>query len=143
MALTGHCDLQRLANPPRGVGCQSGAVRDIEAVNRLHEAANGFLKQIGVSEAVVSEAFGDVGGQSDVRGGQTVLEVDVSAVETSNGHDFAVQIVTVVADELGHRPGFEGRLDGTQIREVSEEDTNQFVFAVPEVRKKLTFFFGS
>ena len=72
VALAGDGDLQRLANPPGRVGRQAGAVADVEAVDRLHQAADGFLKQVGVAEGVMAEALGDVGGEADVgarRGG--------------------------------------------------------------------------
>ena len=50
VALAGDGDLQRLANPPGRIGRQAGAVADVEAVDGLHQAADGFLQQVGVAE---------------------------------------------------------------------------------------------
>ena len=83
VALPGDRDLQRLPNPPGGVGGQAGAVADVEAVDGLHQAADGFLEQVGVAEGVMAEALGDVGGEADVGGGQPMLVVDVAIVEPS------------------------------------------------------------
>ena len=49
MALPSDGDLQRLANPPGRIGGQAGAVADVEAVDRLHQTANRFLKKIGIA----------------------------------------------------------------------------------------------
>ena len=85
VALAGDGDLQRLANPPRGVGRQAGAVADVEPVDGLHQAADGFLQQVGVAEGVVAEPLGDVGGEADVGRGEPVLVVDVAVVEPADG----------------------------------------------------------
>ena len=89
MALAGHGDLQRLPNPPGGVGRQAGAVADVEAVDRLHQAADGFLQKVGVAEGVMAEALGDVGGQADVGGGQAMLAMDVAIVDPADGRTLA------------------------------------------------------
>ncbi len=81
MALAGDRDLQGLTNPPGGVGGQAGAVADVEAIDGLHQAANGFLQQVGIAEGVVAEALGHVGGQADVGGSQAMLAVDVAIVD--------------------------------------------------------------
>ena len=47
VALPGDGDLQRLANPPGRVGRQPGTVAHVEAVDGLHQAADGFLKKVG------------------------------------------------------------------------------------------------
>jgi len=57
MALARHRDLQRLPNPPRRIRRQARAVTDIEAVDRLHQAADGFLQQVGIAERMMAEAF--------------------------------------------------------------------------------------
>ena len=62
---------------------------DVEAVDRLHQPADGFLEQVGVAEAVVAEPLGDVGGEADVGGGEPVLVVDVAVVEAADGDDLA------------------------------------------------------
>ena len=85
VALAGDGDLQRLANPPGGVGGQAGAVADVEAVDGLHQAADGFLEEVGVAQGVMAEALGDVGGQADVGRGEAVLEVDVAIVQAADG----------------------------------------------------------
>ena len=85
MALAGDGDLQRLANPPRRVGGEAGAVRNVESVDGLHQPANGFLKKVGVAEAVVAESLGDVGGEADVGAGEPVLVVNVAVVEAADG----------------------------------------------------------
>ena len=66
VALAGDGNLQRLANPPRCIRCQPRAVAHVEAVDGLHEAANGFLQQVRVAQAVVPESFRYVGGEADV-----------------------------------------------------------------------------
>ncbi len=80
VALAGHGDLERLANPPGRVGREAGAVADVESVDGLHQAADGFLKKVGITQRVMAETLGDVGGQTDVRRGELVLAVDVAFV---------------------------------------------------------------
>ena len=133
VALPGDGDLQRLANPPGRVGRQAGAVADVEAVDRLHQAADGFLEQVGVAQGVMAEALGDVGGEADVGGSEAVLVVDVAVVQAADGEHVASVVVAVVADELGHRPGFERRRTGGVRREVADQHPDQFALAVPEV----------
>ena len=62
---------------------------DVEAVDGLHQAADGFLKQVGIAEGVMAEALGDVGGQADVGGGQPMLEMDVAIVQCGGPPDVA------------------------------------------------------
>ena len=112
MALAGDRDLQRLANPPGRVGGEAGAVADVEAVDGLHQAADGFLQQVGIAEGVVPEALGDVGGQADVGGSQAMLAVDVAVVDRRMAAICGF-LIAIVADELGHGPGFQG---GTMAR---------------------------
>ena len=66
MALPSDGDLERLANPPCGVGRKAGAMADVEAVDRLHQTADGFLQEVGVAKRVMTEPFRDVSGKSDV-----------------------------------------------------------------------------
>ena len=87
VALAGDGDLERLADPPGRVGRQPGAVAHVEAVDGLHQAADGLLEQVGVAEGVVAEALGDVGGEADVGRGEAVLEVDVAVMEAADGGD--------------------------------------------------------
>ena len=141
VALAGDRDLQRLANPPGGVRRESRAVADVEAVDRLHEAADGFLQEVRVSEAVVAEPLGDVGREADVRRSEPMLVMDVAIVQTTDGGLFAALRGDVLADELGHRPRFERRSAGAQIREVSDEYPSEFRFAVPETGEQLSLFF--
>ncbi len=141
VTLTCDCDLQRLANPPGGVGRESSAVADVETVDRLHEAADGFLQEVRISEAVVAEPFGDVGRETDVRRSEPMLVMDVAIVQTTDGRFFAAFWCDVLADELGHRPRFERRSAGAQIREVSDEYPSEFRFAVPETGEQFSLFF--
>ena len=48
--LAGDGNLESLANPPGRVGRKSSAVADIEAIDRLHQAADSFLEEVAVSE---------------------------------------------------------------------------------------------
>lgn len=143
VALSSHGNLERLPNPPGRVGCEPGAVRHIESVDRLHQSADGFLQQVGVTEAMVAEPFGDVGRKADIGRGEPVLVVDVAVMEPTNGHDFAGGINAVVSNELGHRPGFEWWFAGPEIREMPNQDADEFTFAIPEAGQKFTLFFGS
>ena len=111
-----------------------GAVADVEAVDGLHQAANGFLKEVAVGQTVVAEPLGDVGGEADVGGREAVLVMDVLVVEAADGRDEPLAVVlTLLADELGHRPRFKRRTVGPQLREVPDEDPDQLAFDVPEV----------
>ena len=94
---------------------------DVEAVDGLHQAADGFLKQVGVAQGVMAEALGDVGGQADVGRGQTVLEMDVAIVQPADREDIAGFVVAVIADELGHRPRFQRRPVLAQPRKVADQ----------------------
>ena len=84
VALAGDGDLQRLPNPPGRIGGQPGAVADVEAVDGLHQAADGFLEQVGIAQGVMAETLGDVGGQADVGRGQPMLAVDVAIVDPAD-----------------------------------------------------------
>ena len=82
---------------------------DVEAVDGLHQAADRFLEEVGIAQGVMAEALGHVGGQADVGGGEPVLEMDVAVVDAADGDVSAGIAVAVIADELGHRPGFHRR----------------------------------
>ena len=84
MALAGHRDLQRLPNPPGRIGRQPCAVADVEAVDRLHQAADGLLKQVRITQGVMAEPLGDVGRQANVRRGQPMFAVDVAVVNLAD-----------------------------------------------------------
>ena len=107
MALPRHGDLQRLTNPPGRVGGQTGSVTDVETIDGLHESANGFLEEVGVTQGVVAEAFGDVSGESNVGGGEAVFEVDVAVVKAADGGSSPGVFIGMFPDELSHRPGLE------------------------------------
>jgi hypothetical protein len=117
-------------------------VADVEAVNRLHQAADRLLEQVGVAEGVVAEALGHVGSQADVGRCQAVLEVDVAVVQPADRQRLAGLSVAVVADELGHRPGFQRRPVLAQPRKVPDQHTNQLALAIPEIRQQLALLFG-
>ena len=89
MALAGHRDLQGLPDPPGGVGRQAGAMADVEAVDGLHQAAHGFLQEVGVAEGMMAKPLGDVGGQADVGAGEPVLAMDVAVMNPAHGHHLA------------------------------------------------------
>ncbi len=141
VALAGDGNLQRLPDPPGGVRRQAGAVADVEAVNRLHQAAHRFLQQVGIPQSVMAETLGHVGGQADVGRGQAVLAMDVTVVNPANGGNLAGFSVAVIADELGHRPGFQGRPMSTKPREMPYQDADQLTLTLPEGRQQLAFFF--
>jgi hypothetical protein len=62
--------------------------------------------------------------------------MDIAVAEAADGDDLGTLIGTVFADELGHRPWFERRPDGTQFAgEVAEQDANELALAVPETRQ--------
>ena len=115
MALAGDGNLQRLADPPGGISCQAGAVADIEAVNRLHQAADRFLQEVRIAEGVMAESFGDVRGQPDIRRGEPMLAVDVAIVNLADRFQLARLVVAIIADELSHRPRLKNRTMSTAI----------------------------
>lgn len=112
VALACDRDLQRLTDPPSGVGRQACAMADVEAVDGLHKAADGFLEQVGVGQAMVPEPFGDVCRQSDVRRCEPVFEMHIAVAESADGDGFAAVFRAVFTDELRHGPGFEGGFTG-------------------------------
>ena len=73
VALACHSDLQGLADPPRRISGEAGAVAHVETVDRLHQPAHSFLEKIGVGEAVVTETLGYVGCQTDIGAREAVL----------------------------------------------------------------------
>ena len=62
VTLPSHGNLQRLPNPPSGISRQSSSMGYIKAIDRLHEPANGFLEQVGITQGMMPKPFGDVGG---------------------------------------------------------------------------------
>src|SRR4051794_4249639 len=75
VTLTSDGNLQRLANPPSGIGRQAGAMRNVEAIDGLHQTANGFLQEVRIAQGMVPEPLGNVGREANVRRGQSMLEV--------------------------------------------------------------------
>jgi hypothetical protein len=119
-------------------------MRDVKAIDRLHETANRFLEEVGISEAVVAESLGNVGREANVGGSEPVLVMDIAVTESANGDDFRTFIRAVFADELSHGPRFERWPDGTQFaRKMAEQDAHELALAVPETRKQLALFFRS
>jgi len=91
----------------------------------------------------VAKALGNVGRQTDVRGSEAVFVVNVPIAQSPNGDDLAAFIRAVLANELGHRPGFEWRPTRTEfIREVPDHHADKFTLAVPEAGQQVPFFFG-
>ena len=128
VALPRDRDLERLADPPRRVGRQTGAVADVEAVDRLHQAADRLLEQVGVAQGVVAEALGDVGGEADVGGREAMFQVNVAVVQAADGGDAAGLAAAVLADELGHRPRLQRRAVLAQPAKVADRvRTNSFL----------------
>src|SRR5579883_153395 len=143
VALPGDGDLQGLANPPRRVGRQAGAVADVEAVDGLHQPADGFLQQVGVAESVVAKALGDVGGEANVGRGEAMLKVNVAIVQAANCHDTASVIIAVVADKLSHGPRLQSGAMLAEAGEVADEHPHQFTFRFPEIGEQFALFLGS
>ena len=141
VALPRHGDLQGLANPPGGISGQPGAVRHVESVDGLHQAADGFLQQVRVTQGMVPEALGHVRGQANVRRGEAVLQMDVTVVQAADGRDRTGLVAAVLADELGHGPRLHRRSMLAQAREAPFEDTDQLTLALPEAAQQLTLFF--
>ena len=145
VALASDGDLQCLPNPPRRIGRQASAVAHVESINGLHQAAHGFLKEIGIAEGVMTEAFGDVSGKADVSGRKAMFIVHVAIVKPANRNDFASPMIfAVFADELCHWPRFtHGRAVRSQVWEVANERLHEVLLAIPEIREQFAFFFGS
>ena len=57
---------------------------DVEAVDGLHQAADGFLQKVGIAQGMMAETLGDVGGQADVGRGQPMLAMDVAVVNAAD-----------------------------------------------------------
>ena len=66
MALPSHRNLQSLPDPPSCVGGQTGSMADIKPVDRLHEATDSFLEEVGVAESVMAKTLGHMRGKPDV-----------------------------------------------------------------------------
>ncbi len=90
---------------------------------------------------MMTEAFGDMGCETDVGGGEAVFAVDVSVVDSSNVRDFSGVTVAKVTDELSHRPRFHWRPLTSQFWEVSDQRLDQVSFALPESCQEFLFFF--
>jgi hypothetical protein len=119
-------------------------VGNVEAIDRLHQPAYRFLEKVGVGEAVMAKALGDVGREADIGAGEPVLVVDVSVAKSANGDDLGALISTVFANELGHWPRFKRRADGTQFAwKMAEEYANELTLTVPEAGQQFALFFGS
>ena len=132
VALASHRDLQRLPNPPGGVGGQPRAVADVETIDGLHQPADRFLEQVGIAEGVVPEALGNVSGKANVGRGEAVLQVDVTIVQATDGGDGTRFVAAVLPDKLGHRPGFQRRTVLPQAGKVPNQHADQFALALPE-----------
>src|SRR5262249_23441980 len=139
MALTSNGDLQGLANPPGRIRRQASAVADVEAVNGLHQTADGLLQQIGITEGVMAEALGNVSSETNVGGRGTMLQMDVTIVQPTNRRNIAGLFVTEFANELGHRPGFERGLVLSEFREVADQGAHQLTLRFPEIGEKTAF----
>src|ERR1700733_3203466 len=132
MALSGHGDLQSLPNPPGRIGCEPGAVADVEPVNRLHQAADGFLQEVRIAKGVMAEALGHMGGEPNVGGSQAVLAMDIAVMDLADSGDFAGFVVAVVADKLSHRPRLKDGSLGAQLGEIADKVFHQLALAAPE-----------
>jgi hypothetical protein len=117
-------------------------VTDVEPVNRLHQAADGLLQEVGVAQGVVPEPLGDVGRQPDVRGRQAVFAVDVAVVDPADVNVRAHFGVAIIADELGHGPRFERRAVGAQTGKMTDQQSDQLAFVFPEQGQQCALFFG-
>lgn len=70
-----------------------------------------------------------------------MLAMHVTIVGFLDVDVIASLIITIVADELGHRPRFEYRFVRAQFGEVSNEVSHQFAFTFPEGGEQVSFFF--
>src|SRR5262245_29917860 len=143
MALPCDRDLQGLANPPGRVRRQTSAMADVETINRLHQTANGFLQEVGITQCMMTKTLRHVSGQADVRGRQAVLAMHVAIMHAAHGRMFARVAIAVIADELRHWPRFMNGTMSAEFREVADQVLDEFCLTFPEGGKKLAFFFGS
>lgn len=144
VALASDGDLQCLPNPPRRIRRQASAVAHVESINGLHQAADGFLKEIGIAKGVMAKAFGDVSGEADIGRGEAMFIVHIAIVKPANrNHRASPVIFTMLADELRHRPRFTHRRSmGSQRGEIPNQGFDQVLFAVPKISQQLTLFLG-
>src|SRR5690348_8652259 len=84
VALASYRNLQGLANPPGCIRRQACAVTDIEAVDGLHQPADGFLEEIRITQRMMAKAFGDVCCQADIGGGEAMFIMDVPIMQATN-----------------------------------------------------------
>src|SRR5439155_411871 len=104
-----------------------------------HEPAYRFLKKIGIRESMVAEALGDVSRQADVGRGEAVLVMDVAIVDAADRHDIASIVAAMVADELGHGPGFMGGLVLPQPGKMTYQLADKLGLDFPETGEQTSF----
>src|SRR5262249_44469561 len=103
---------------------KSSAVADVEAVDCLHQTADGLLEKICITKCVMAEPLRDVGGEADVSRGEPMLQMDVAIVNSTNGQGMSRFVTAVVPDELGHRPWLERRPMLSQARKVPNKGSD-------------------
>jgi hypothetical protein len=69
-----------------------------------------------------------------------MFEVDIAIVKATDCGDGAGVFLTLLPDELGHRPRLQGRPKLSQPGEVTEEHPHQLTLGFPEIREKLALF---
>src|SRR5262249_26107385 len=97
----------------------------------------------GITEGMVPEALGDVGGEPDIGGRQAMLAVHVAMVDAADGRHLAGLAIAIFANELGHWPGFHGRAVRSEPGEMADESADQLSLAFPKGGEKLSLFLRS
>ena len=93
---------------------------------------------------MMAKALGDVSGETNVCGCETMLVMNVSVMESADGRDLSIAaFLTMLANELGHGPRFERRAMGPKLREMPNQDADQLAFDIPEVGQKLPLLLRS
>lgn len=141
VTLPSDCNLKRLPNPPGRISRQTGAVTDVESIDGLHQAADSLLQQVRVAEGVVPESFGNVGGESDIRGRQAVLVMDVAFMQPADGCVGETLRIAMITNELRHGPRLHGRPMLSQLGDMPNHLLYEIGLAVPKIREQLTLFF--
>src|SRR5260370_39417530 len=92
---------------------------------------------------MMAKALGNVRGQTDIGGGQAMLIMHVTIMEATDSCLRARLRITVITDELGHRPRLLGRTKRTQAWKMADQSPHQLAFAFPKARQQFPLLLRS
>src|SRR5208282_5874857 len=109
---------------------QARAMTHVKAINGLHQATYRFLQKVRVAQGVVAEAFCNVGSQANIGGSEPVFVMDIAVMKAANRCNIASFLVTVISNELGHRPGLKRGTMRSEPRKMADQYPHQLAFAL-------------